>query len=203
MKYILLFALALLGGCGSNGGGSSQPSYPGRLGPDSGWAAFGTGTGLIGRLSNPFTIPAQASGKTVNYVYTAPAGLAIGKTITLNYSVDGNATIVPLPESICGGSCGPARIRLFIWGSTSDTTSDRWWCPVSAVLVAGDNQTLSCVIDNTWTGTGIAGQNAQGFANSVTNPFAMGVTFGGMFAGHGDWTTTGTASFKINSFTIQ
>lgn len=205
-KIVSILALLILAGCGGSSQSPSSP-YPGRPSPAPGaWTDYGSGAGaaLVGNLSNPFAIPSQASGKTVNYVYTAPPALAIGRTVTLNYSIDGNATLAPLPESSCGsGGCGSANLRLFIWGNTPDTSNDRWWCAKPVPLTIGDNQTLSCVIDSTWTGTGLAGYNQTTFPNSVINPFAIGFTFGAMFAGHGVWTTSGTATFKINSFTVQ
>jgi hypothetical protein len=61
------------------------------------WADFdtGTGTGFVGLLANPFQFLAQSSGKSANYVYTKPTGkLAVGRVVTLNFIVDGDAAYV-------------------------------------------------------------------------------------------------------------
>jgi hypothetical protein len=56
------------------------------------WAGFWTDTGTKGpTITNGAS--AQASGSSVNYVYTKPTGAMIqGQTFTLYYSVDGDAT---------------------------------------------------------------------------------------------------------------
>lgn len=201
IRWFSLFILLFLTGCG---GGSSSNSctnnlctYAGLLSPTSGWTDYGTGTGagFVGALSNPFTIPTQASGKSVNYVYKIPPALAVGKTITLNYSVDGNATLGPADPS----DTPPATIALFIW-ENNDTGGEtgRYWCATRPNLVLGDNQTLSCVINSSWT-------DVDGKSGTPgTNAFAVGFTFGGTsFAGHGVWATSGSATFKINSYTVK
>lgn len=215
MKRFLFLAL-LLAGCSGGGGGSScnNPlcAYPGLLSPNSGWTDYGSGAGaaLVGPLPNPFSIPSQASGQTINYVYTKAPTLAVGQTITLNYSVSGNATFAPLPESSCGSAgCGPALVRLFIWAGNDvgSTNAGRWWCNAQATpLVIGDNQTISCQLEfENWGGAGVGSDpiNATTFAAVLNAPFAVGFTFGGEFAGHGDWVTSGSATFTVNSFTVQ
>lgn len=200
----LLLAAFLVQYCSNNNPPNPSP-YPGRLDPIAGqWTAYGTGTGIIGQLSNPFAIPTQASGKTINYVYTAAASMA--GTVTLNYSVTGPATFAPLPESGCGtGGCGPAQIRLFVWSKTPDTGNDRWWCVASKALLVGDGQSFGCsFFAGGWSGVnGQSADGSQAFAQSLANPFAVGFTFGGMFAGHGVWVTSGSATFKVNSFSIN
>lgn len=206
-KLVALFAALVLASCSSSGSSSSCSTplcaYSGLLAPTSGWTDYGTGTGaaLVGRLSNPFTIPTKASGSSVNYVYTAPLALAAGRTITLNYSVDGNATLAPADPS----DVAPATIALFIWAANDNGTTNfgRMWCPKRPNLVLGDNQTYSCVINSSWTGAGVQ----SGVANTgtpSTNAFAVGFTLGGQyFAGHGVWATGGSATFKVNSYSVQ
>lgn len=201
MRWLCLLFATLLAGCGGSGGSSGGScttnlcTYAGLLAPTSGWETYGTGTGYAGVLNNPFTIPAKSSGKSINYVYTAPPALAVGKTITLNYSVDGTATFGPADPS----DVAPATIALFIWenGDTGGETG-RYWCATRPNLVLGDNQTLSCVINSTWT-------DVDGKAATPgPNAFAVGFTFGGQyFAGHGVWATSGSATFKVNSYTVQ
>jgi hypothetical protein len=179
------------------------------------WAGFGTGTGNNEPTikNGAFTFPAQASGSSVNYVYTKPAAaLAQGQTFALNYSVDGDATFGVADSK----DVPPAAIRLFIWeandnlGGAGAYAYYRWWCSSPINLTFGDNQTLSCVIDGAkWTSVfGESGTNSAasqaGFAQALKNVAYVGVTFGGqMFAGHGVWTTSGNATFTINSITIK
>jgi hypothetical protein len=205
--YIALLVLLLM----ACSGGGDKP-YPGRLAPSFGsWTAYGSGTGIVTPLPNPFAIPQASSGKTINYVYTQSMPLA-GKTMTLNYSVDGDATFAPLPEPNCGtNGCGPALLRLFIWSANDNGDNPsfgRWWCNGAAKpLVLGANQVLACTVTPTMDWTSVYGQpastNVQQFTSDVNAPFAAGFTFGGMFAGHGVWTTSGTAVFKINEFAVQ
>lgn len=191
-------AFLVLAACGGNNPTPNPSPYPGRLDPIAGqWTDYGTGTGagFIGRLPNPFAMPAQASGKSVNYVYTAPANMAVGKTMALDYTVAGNAMF----GTVDGGT---PTVRLFIWQQNDQGGSTfRWWCGGPALML-GDTL-LSCKLDPTvWTD--VNGQNDPGgFAAAIANPYAIGFTFGGMFAGHGVWTTSGSATFKVNSFTVQ
>jgi hypothetical protein len=76
------------------------------------WADSGTSTGseIVGAISNPFQIAARPSSNNMLYAQP-PAPLAIGKTITLDYSINGNATLgVADPKDI-----PPATIDFFIW----------------------------------------------------------------------------------------
>jgi hypothetical protein len=179
------------------------------------WADFGTGTGTNEPIikNGAFTFPTQASGSSVNYVYTKPAiAMARGQTFTLNYSVDGNATFGVADSK----DVSPAAIRLFIWEAGDDLSGSgayayyRWWCSSRINLTFGDDQTFSCVIDDAkWTSVfGESGTNSTasraGFAQAVKNAAYVGVTFGGqMFAGHGVWTTSGNATFTINGISIS
>jgi hypothetical protein len=86
----------------------------------------------------------------------------------------------------------------------------RWWCSSRINLTFGENQTFSCVIDGAkWisvfgeSGTTSAASQA-GFAQALKNAAHVGVTFGGqMFAGHGVWTTSGNATFRISDISIK
>lgn len=194
----LLLAAFLVQYCNGNNPPPNSSPYPGRLDPIAGqWTAFGGGTGaaFIGRLSNPFNMPTP--NVSVNYVYTAPPNDVSGKVIRLIYNIAGNATF----GTVDGGT---PQLRLFLWQQNDQGgPTFRWWCAVPALLVTGDNQELTCVADP-WTWTDVNGQNDPvGFNAALTHPYAVGFTFGGQFAGHGVWVTSGSATFKINSFTIQ
>jgi hypothetical protein len=51
--------------------------------------------------------------------------------------------------------------------------------------------------------TGTTTTAAQGFANAVANPAWIGITCGGMFFGHGVYTTGGMATFTMFAFSVQ
>jgi hypothetical protein len=77
------------------------------------------------------------------------------------------------------------------------------------VLKAGDNQTISCVI-NPANWASVFGENGAhsaaaqaGFAQAVRNVAYVGFTFGGSFCGHGVWTTSGVARFPINDMSVK
>jgi hypothetical protein len=202
----------------SYGVGGNNPE-PGRYNiPVAGvgqWADFGTGTGTKEpRIMNgAFTFPAQASGSSVNYVYTKPSvALAQGQTFTLNYSVDGNATFGVADSD----DVPPAAIRLFIWKAGDNLSGSgayvyhRWWCSSRIDLTFGDKQTFSCVLDGAkWTSvfgeSGTTSAASQvGFAQALKNAAYVGLTFGGQrFAGHGVWTTSGNARFTIIGISIK
>jgi hypothetical protein len=205
LTVLSLGAYSLLRGAINTITGATEnlTTYPGLLSPNSGWTAYGTSTGtrFIGRLSNPFAVPSQASGISVNYVYTSPSPLTIGTIISLNYSVDGNATF----GTVDGGS---AAIHLFVWQNNDiGSNTYRWWCDAGAPLLIDNDQTLSCNINNNSNWSDVDGQYAAaqstGFSAALANPFAVGFTFGGRYFGHGVWTTSGSAKFKINSYTIR
>jgi hypothetical protein len=87
------------------------------------WADFGTGIGsrgppitkaADGRWS--FAFPAKVNGGSVNYVYTKPTSLAVGQTIALTFSIDGDATF----GNADPGDTGTSSLRLFIWEAGDD-----------------------------------------------------------------------------------
>ena len=208
MSLVLALICLLLAARASTGGSPPSTSF-------GQWVTFGGGTGAGPNLFHKvnglwqFTVPTEASKSTVNYAYTKAPALQLGQTVTLNYGVEGNATFAPLPQKECGGvsGCGPAKIRLFLWEAGDDLSCAkgsyegyRQWSD-EALLVLGDNQTLSAVLDpSKWTD---CFGNNFGLAQAVQHAQWIGFTFGGNFAGHGVWTTKGSATFTINSYTIE
>ncbi len=205
----------------SSGDGANNPE-PGRYNiPVTGvgqWANFGTGTGTrklsITKTADgtwSFAIPAKRSGSSANYVYTKPALLAAGQTITLRFSVDGDATFGNADSK----DTGTPSLHLFIWEAGDDLSGQgafgyyRWWCSSGVALKVGDNQTISCVVNpaNWLSVFGENGANSAaaqaGFAKAVRNVAYVGFTFGGSFFGHGVWTTTGAARFVINDMRVK
>jgi hypothetical protein len=78
------------------------------------------------------------------------------------------------------------------------------WYPKRALLKLGDGQVLRGPLDpNLWTGC-FGKPDPTGFTASLANQLGLGFTFGGSsFYGHGVWLSSGAATFKINSFTVQ
>jgi len=178
------------------------------------WADFGTGIGggFTGKLSNPFVFPARTNHQSVNYVYTKAPALAVGQTITLNYSVGGDATFAPADVN----EQPPATVSLFFWRGGDNLSGQdeyvyyRWFCTQKVLLQLDDNQTLSCQIAGAkWVSVfGENGANSEAsqaeFAAALKYAAYAGATFSGkFFAGHGVWTTSGSAMFTIKSYTIQ
>jgi hypothetical protein len=210
VRFIFLAFAVVLASCS---GGNSQPAAPSFYQPPKGqWADSGTSTGseIVRAISNPFQIAARPSSNNMLYAQP-PAPLAIGKTITLDYSINGNATLgVADPKDI-----PPATIDFFIW-ERGDNLSGvgqyefyRWFARSGTCkrnLVIGDHNIVSCKIDLTWISVfgKPASSNPQAFQQALSNAFAVGFGLGGQyFAAHGVWTASGSATFKINSFTVQ
>ena len=198
LTLLCLCAAVLVNAC--SGG---NPPVP----PATGWVNFAKNA--FTPLGHTFTI---GTNPIPGYVTEPPlAPLLQGKTITLNYTINGNGPYTIVDPS----DVPPASITLFIWekGDTLSSTTPgyqyyRWWCPTRAVLVSGANQTLSCVIGGQWTN--VVGQAANGadpnapsgFAQALANAQGVGFTFGGgYFYGHG--ATDGSTTFTINNFTVQ
>jgi hypothetical protein len=215
----LLVALLIIWLTSYGSGGNPPAPAPTAFGQ---WVTYGSGTGAGAALFHQvnglwqFTFPTQASGSTANYAYTkAPGPLKAGQTFTINYSIDGNATFQPLPESGCGTQgCGPANFRFFFWEAGDNLSGQgqyayyRWFCNAHATtLKIGDNQTMSCVVQpsSDWGSVyGASGDQAvAGYNQAMANVQWVGFTFGGQFAGHGVWTTSGNATFTINNISIK
>lgn len=204
MKRLLLITLALglLAGCSNSGGNSSATSYPT---PGSGqWAvAFGAQNTIIN--GNSYALPLAPG---THYVYTAASGLALGKTVTLTYTLTGNATLVPDQN----GDPPPPTISLFIWERGDDLTCSTTGAMTTNYRQFGGKQnlqtgthTLSAVIaESNFTGCYPNDNSVSGFDQAVANAAYMGFTLSGQdFAGHGVDVTSGSATLTINSYTVQ
>ncbi len=189
----VLYALLLVAGCGvANNPNDIASPKPGQ------WVCFHC-TGMTLNSDGSFTFP--NSGGAVGYIYTGVSGNPEGKTVFLNYTVSGTGTVLPSPAS----GPGNAQVRLFLWrkgddlACTATTEWYRWWAPSAGSLVDGQ-YVISALIDP-WTDC-LGHQNEAQFAATTANLLGIGFTFGAQFFGHGAY-STGTNTFKINSFTIQ
>jgi hypothetical protein len=181
------------------------------------WYDYGATEPVINGSS--FSFPTDVNG-TAGYFYENPctaighlpcAGPIAGQTVTLNYDITGNAPVWAQHPQPTGTDGNPASLTLFLWrqgddlgGGSTGKASYRFWCPRRALLTLGSNQTLSCKLDGSvWTN--IAGViDPNGFLTALANTLGLGFTFGGKsFYGHGVYLSSGSATFKINSFTVK
>jgi hypothetical protein len=69
---------------------------------------------------------------------------------------------------------------------------------------AVSRQTLTSVLDpSVWTNC-YGQHDTSGFAGALENAMGIGFTFGGRnFFGHGVYLSSGSATFKVNSYTVR
>jgi len=168
------------------------------------WVDFGRNEPAIS--SGAFTFPGPSG--VAGYFYTKPpATIAPGQTVTLVYSIDGSTPEWGVSDP---ADVPPATMHLFLWRSGDDLScngvmaSYRFWAPSGVTLKLGDNQTLTSVLDpSVWTNC-YGEHDTSGFAGALANAVGIGFTFGGKnFFGHGVYLTSGSATFKVNSYTVR
>jgi hypothetical protein len=168
------------------------------------WVDFGGNEPTIS--SGAFTFPGPSG--VAGYFYTKPpATIAQGQTVTLVYSIEGSTPVWGVSDP---NDVPPATMHLFLWRSGDDLScngamaSYRFWAPSSVTLKLGDNQTLTSVLDpSVWTNC-YGQHDTSGFAGALENAMGIGFTFGGQnFAGHGVYLSRGSATFKVNSYTVR
>jgi hypothetical protein len=173
--------------------------------PDAGqWVDFGRNEPTIN--NNAFTFPGPSG--VAGYFYTKPpATIAPGQTVTLYYSIEGSTPEWGVSDPT---DVPPATMHLFLWRGDDDLScngamaSYRFWAPSGVTLKLGDNQTLTSVLDpSVWTNC-YGQHDTSGFAGTLENAMGIGFTFGGQkFFGHGVYLSGGSATFKVNSYTVR
>lgn len=149
-----------------------------------------------------FDFPAAPG--SVHYIVQAPLSkMAQGQTIIMSFSIEGAGVIVPTEGD------PPARVRLFLWQNDDDLTKEfyRWWSIANVALQQGEFILSAKIASDQWSSVfGKAGNSspgaAAGFDAAVNNLYAYGFTFGGIFAGHGDYVKTSSARFVLKSFKV-
>ena len=168
------------------------------------WVDFGRNEPTI--TNGAFTFPGPSG--VAGYFYTKPpASIARGQTVTLVYSIDGNTPEWGVSDP---ADVPPATIHLFLWRGGDDLScngvmaSYRFWAPSGVTLKLGDSQTLTSVLDpSVWTNC-YGEHDTSGFAGALENAMGIGFTFGGQnFFGHGVYLSRGSATFKVNSYTVR
>jgi hypothetical protein len=194
---VLISACLIFGGAGSSSSTIPIPSA-------GQWVDFGRSEPTIS--SGAFAFPGR--GGVAGYFYTKPpASIALGQTVTLVYSIDGSTPVWGVSDPT---DVPPATLHLFLWRSGDDLScngvmaSYRFWAPSGVTLKLGDSQTLTSVLDpSVWTNC-YGQHDASGFAGALENAMGIGLTFGGQnFFGHGVYLSSGSATFKVNSYTVR
>lgn len=158
----------------------------------------------------------------VHYIETAASGLALGKTISMTGSVVTSADAVfnhyTATNNTPAGS--PSACRIWFQEAGDNLTGTgayayyRWWAndPASVVLQNGTfsiSAVLSPGAGDGWTS--VMGEQASasaaataGFQQAIANAAMMGFTCGGgYFYGHGVNMSAGSATFILNSYTVN
>lgn len=104
------------------------------------------------------------------------------------------------------GEGNPPQFRVLLYRNMNGTY-DRWWSNPLAVNLKPGKFSLSVPLtsDNFSSVNGAMGNSSAaaeaGFKQTLSNPFAIGITFGGgYFFGHGIKVRNGSAKFKMNKF---
>ena len=198
LSLILLISACSL--CGGAGNLSSMIPIPGA----GQWVDFGRNEPTISNGAFTFPGPSGVAG----YFYTKPpASMARGQTVTLVYNIDGSTPEWGVSDPT---DVPPATMHLFLWRSGDDLScnsvmaSYRFWAPSGVTLKLGDSQTLTSVLDpSVWTNC-YGQHDTSGFAGALENAMGIGFTFGGQkFFGHGVYLSRGSATFKVNSYTVR
>jgi hypothetical protein len=127
--------------------------------------------------------------------------------VTLDYSIEGSTPEWGVSDPT---DMPPATMHLFLWRDGDDLSCDgvmasyRFWAPSGVTLKLGDDQTLTSVLDpSVWTNC-YGEHDTTGFAGTLENAMGIGFTFGGQkFFGHGVYLSSGSATFKVNSYTVR
>ncbi len=201
ISYCALMALFLTA-CGGN----STPPTTSIPTPSIGqWVGFGGSEPTV----NNDTIVFPGAGQVAGYFYTQlPSVPKVGQMMTLNYTVTANNPVWVQAQS-SSPDINPPTLHLFMWRKGDDLSCAGAFnfyrlFAARTPLVAGANQTVSVKIDSTqWIGC-FGAVDANSFQGTLSNLLGAGFVFGGQyFAGHGIYLSSGTASFKINSLTVQ
>ena len=167
------------------------------------WVDFGRNEPMISDGAFTFPSPSGVAG----YFYTKPpATIARDQTVTLVYSIDGSTPVWEVSDPT---DVPPATMHLFLWRRGDDLScngvmaSYRFWASSGVTLKLGDSQTLTSVLDpSVWTNC-YGEHDASGFAGALEKAMGIGFTFGGQrFFGHGVYLSRGSATFKVNSYTV-
>ncbi|MBU6424126.1 MAG: hypothetical protein KGJ98_12780 [Chloroflexota bacterium] len=146
-----------------------------------------------------------------------PHGSILGKTISATFRIDAAAgtTFAYWGEGTPANPCGtPATARFYFntngkfgFGTDNDWYSKYWWSNPASVILAPGEFTLSAPVAvgpwSNWDGK-MSADRVAGFTAAASDPDFVGLSFGGgCFFENGVGTPTGSATFVLESWTIE
>lgn len=147
------------------------------------------------------------SGGSVHYISTAIKQSLAGKsTVRMKFDVVGDAaTIFKATEGMA-----PARVRLFLQRPADDWQGklNRWWSVPSIELRINSFTLMAPLLGNAWSSVyGKQGDTdaavAAGFMTTIGAVENIGLTFGGIYAGHGVNVSGGNAKFICTDYAVE
>jgi len=217
VRWLILWALGCLVGCGYFGGPTGPPSNiraqePNvvSLDPQNWYIYYSSGMpphpSLDAEGTWSFEFPNTSDGGHVNYVQTPFSTTSTPTEMAVTFKVEATAAqyVVIDPDDKV-----PATVRLF-WEQQGDDLTNpngRWWAHASLYnLGSQDGQTLTVTVPFTsdqWSN--VNGQfDAQAFSAALQNIGWVGMTFGGQyFAGHGVALSAGSAKYILIDYRIN
>ena len=136
-------------------------------------------------------------------------GTLNGKTITATFAIEGVATFQYYGQpDACGA---PANTRLYFNTNGPFAYTNFWWSnPASAVLTAPGTAVVTANVDpamwSDWNGQfgTVDAETTAAFEAAAADPDLVGLSFGGgCFFENGVGTSSGSATFKLISYTIE
>lgn len=146
-----------------------------------------------------FDIPGSPG--QVDYLTAGGFDLRRFDGLRLVYGLEGRGTVKPV-----GDSYVTARVRLFFQRQGDDWTGRgrfehyRWWSVAFGELVEAERVVIQAELHHSlWTS--VYGQtDRSSFEDAMRECRAVGMTFGGTYAGHGVRVRDGNATFVLRSF---
>jgi hypothetical protein len=132
-----------------------------------------------------------------------------GKTITATFAIEGVATFQYYGQpDACGA---PANTRLYFNTNGPFAYTNFWWSnPASAVLTAPGTAVVTANVNpamwSDWNGQfgTVDAETTAAFEAAAADPDLVGLSFGGgCFFENGVGTSSGSATFKLISYTIE
>lgn len=136
----------------------------------------------------------------------------LGKTITATFEIVGAGTFTYYGQGTTGNPCAtPASARLYFSTSNGPFAYTKYWWsnPASAVLTSPGSASVTATVEpgqwSDWNGQfgTVDGDTTAAFNVAASNPDLIGLSFGGgCFFQNGVGMSSGSATFKLLSFTV-
>ncbi len=148
----------------------------------------------------------------VHYLVQPTSGYMNGKMWSA-FRVEKDAAAQIVEVQPCPPSPNVARVRLYFQRRGDDLTAAkefyRWWSVQTFALNIDTASGMSAdLVPEQWSsvlgkGGGSSAAATAGFIQAKADVQAIGITFGGCFAGHGVYVTAGSASFVVSDYGAQ